>query len=160
RIKTGGFEFNVIRLPRQGRITHVHRGLELRVDAAALVVLALEAEAVKYLNLPPVLEIDATVAPPLAAGVGHERQAEVQVQPAVLKGLFTLHAHLEEVPFDQFAAGPLVDAGAVEQYDRPRQRLGTQSGALAHHVLERERLAVGDLAGELAVGDFAAEVWP
>src|SRR5439155_1533611 len=63
RIEARGGEVDVVGLPAQGRQAHVDLRLELLIEAAAFVVLALEAEAVEDLAFVAVLEIDAAVGP-------------------------------------------------------------------------------------------------
>src|SRR5205809_5574257 len=79
-VEAGSAEIDVIRLPGQRGITHLDQRLELRIDAAALVVFALATETVQELYLPAVLQIDSAVGPALSASLRHERQAELEVQ--------------------------------------------------------------------------------
>src|SRR5262249_48704158 len=99
-VETRGREVNVIRLPRERRQAHIHERRVLRVEAAAFVVLALEAEAVEDLEFVAVLHVDAAVGPALPAGVRHERQEELQVNLVVLESLLADDAVIEEVPLD------------------------------------------------------------
>ena len=76
-------ELDVVGLPGERGEAHVHERAVLGVDAAALVVLALEAEAVEHLHLVTILQIDAAVAAILTAPGGLEGQEEFNVQREV-----------------------------------------------------------------------------
>jgi hypothetical protein len=60
--------------------------LELPIDGAALVVLGVASKAVWDLYLPAVLDKHPAVGPCLTAGLGHERQAKLEMQSEILKG--------------------------------------------------------------------------
>ena len=149
-VELRGGEINVVGLPHEGRETHVHARLGLRVDAAALVVQPLEAEAVQHLHLVAVLHIDAAVRPALAATERLEGQDELDVQRVVLKirllrlaaGGEELAAQLVEVPAREGIA-----VRAIEEHHRARRGFRAERGALAEHALHRE-LPPPALAGE------------
>ncbi len=68
-------EVHVVGLPDQRRQAHVHLRRHPGVNAAALVVLAVQAERVEDLHLVVIDLVEAAVAPTLAAGVGADRAA-------------------------------------------------------------------------------------
>src|SRR5262245_16933625 len=77
RIGRVALELDVVGLPRQRREAHVDAGRFLAIEAAALVGLAFEAEAVEHLDLVLAVKVDAAVAAALAAGAGLERRAKL-----------------------------------------------------------------------------------
>ena len=66
-------EVDVVGLPGERRETHVHGGRRLRVNAPALVILALESEGIEHLQFVAVLQIDTAVAAVLSASERFER---------------------------------------------------------------------------------------
>ena len=75
-----GVELDVVALPDGRGLAGVHQRLGDAVDAAAVVVLAVQAVAVEHLHLVPALDVDAAVAAALAARLRHVRHAELDVQ--------------------------------------------------------------------------------
>src|SRR5262249_6065239 len=145
-LAVGLLDLDVVGLPGQRRQAHVHAGGLLAVEGAALVLLALQAEAVQHLDLDAVHE-DAAVAAALAARLRHEGRAQLDVQLARGEALLAARAAVEQVALDHLAVLPLVGALAVEQHDRPLRRLRPQRRALALDALEADLPAVGRLAG-------------
>ena len=82
-VELGRRVVDVVGLPGQRRKAHVHARRLDAVDAAALVVLALQAERVEHLHFVAALQIAAAVAAPLSARRRHERQQKLDVQLAV-----------------------------------------------------------------------------
>ena len=128
-LELGGVEVDVVGLPDGGGLAGVDAWGGHLVDSPAVVVPALEAVAVEDLDLVAALEIDAAVAAPLALGLGHVGDAELDVEPEVAverpPGLdvapLDLHrAALDELPRRGRAVpglDPLVQVLAVEQDD-------------------------------------------
>ena len=151
RVELRRRELHVIGLPLEGREAQVHLGGAVLVDPTALVIDALESEAVEHLDLVAVLDVDAAVGTALAATEGLERQEELEVQREVLEGLLGSRARGEELALIQVAAVPGVGVGAVEQDDRADRRLGTLGRAMTDDALEHEAFAVGGLTRKGAV---------
>ena len=78
-------EVEIVRLPNHRRQAHVHVRFPHLVEAAALVVAALQTKRVEHLTLVAVVDVDAAVGAPLASGLRHPRQAEFQVQPITVE---------------------------------------------------------------------------
>src|SRR4051794_27470773 len=78
-------EVDVVGLPGQRREAHVELRLGLGVDAAGLVVLAVQAEGVEDLDLVVVDHVEAAVTATLAAGVRAEGEHELSVDGVVLE---------------------------------------------------------------------------
>ncbi|GDX08487.1 hypothetical protein LBMAG57_02580 [Verrucomicrobiota bacterium] len=125
----------------------------LRVDAAALVVLALESEGIQHLHLEAILEIDAAVPAPLAARRGHEWQAKFDMQREVAKLLPAHHAALEIAVRVDLAVLPRVGGLAVEKHGRAGGRCRTERRRLAFDALQRALLPIGARALQFAICD-------
>src|SRR5262249_46885069 len=96
-VELGGLEFHVVGLPGQRWKAHVHQRSHLTVDAAALVVRPLEAEAVQHLDLVTVLEVDAAVAAALSRGEGHIGKPEFDVDLVILERFLAVNVAAEQM---------------------------------------------------------------
>src|SRR5689334_503636 len=134
-LESRGPELDVVALPDGRGLAGVHERFGDGVNPAAVVVLRVEPVAVEDLDLVATLEVDAAVPSPLAAGRGHVRDAELDVQLEVpvelLLGDDVPTAHLHRPAIDQFPWGSLlrvvprhpgVQVLAVEQDLRPLGR--------------------------------------
>ena len=147
-VELGGGVGDVVGLPLEGGIAHVELGSAVVVDAAALVVFALEAETVEDLQFIAVLDVDAAVAPALAAAEGFEGEDEFEVQVKGLEGLLGFAAGGEPFPFIEVAVVPGVGGAAVEEDDGAFGGFGTLGGAVAHDALELEGGALVGFSAE------------
>ncbi len=155
-------EVDVVRLPLERRQAHVDLRLELGVDAAALVVLAVEAEAVEDLHLVHVDLVEAAVAAALVAGVGAVRLQELEVDRVVVELL--LGADVVAVGVE--AVRLLVEPAAGERAlfvpsnstMAPSGGLGPERRTLADGALQGERLAVVGLDRQGLAADRAGIV--
>src|SRR5581483_4181388 len=76
----GSLEFDVVALPDRGGLAGIDERGGHAVDAAAIVVLALETVAVEDLHLVAALDVDAAVTAALPARLGHVGDAKLDVQ--------------------------------------------------------------------------------
>src|SRR5262249_45356762 len=120
----------------QRREAHVEVRVAHLVNAAALVVVPLQAEAIENLHLVAALEIDAAVAARLPTGVRHEGELKLGVNPAALKHAVSGGAVHEQLVFGQLPV-EVVGRGAVEEDDGFLRRLGPEGRALALDFFER-----------------------
>ena len=102
-------ELHVVGLPRERRKAHVHIRLPQLVEAAAFVVLPLQTEGIEHLDLVTVVQVDAAIAPGLAAGQRHVREPELHVQRVIaeilLAGSFRQQISVgSSVPWWKFSA--------------------------------------------------------
>ena len=147
-IVTGGGEVGVVGLPHERGQAHVQVGLADGVQSAALVVFPLEAKRVEHLGLVPTLVVQATVAPALATGGGHVREAKLEVDGEVLEGLDAGGSLLEQPLRSAGSLFPVLlkgRLGAIKEDNRLGRGLEPQCRAAAFDLLELE------------VGDFLAD---
>ena len=137
-IELGGGELDVIGLPLEGREAHVHLGRGVLVDAAALVIEALEAEAIEDLDFVAVLEVEAAVGATLATAERLERQEEFEVQFEIGEGLLGLRVGFEEAARVDLAVDPGVGVLAVKEDGRVLRGGEAFGRAVADDALERE----------------------
>ena len=87
------------------------------IDAAALIIEALEAETIEYLNLVAILDVDAAVGATLATAEGLEGQEELDVHREILEGLLRLYPGSEEVAFIHVPVDPSIGILTIEEDD-------------------------------------------
>src|SRR5262249_55707614 len=137
------------------------------VDAAAVVVVALEAIAVEHLDFVAALHIDAAVAASLAGCLWHIGDAELDVElefavelllgDDVAAPLDLQDAAVEDFPMGRrfaVALGPAVERFAVEQYDRVLRRGDARR---VFCVVGLDQLDVSDAAIEILGAAGAGE---
>src|SRR5690606_18279149 len=105
----GALVLDVVRLPLKRRQAHVKERVGLAVNAAALVVLAVETEGVEDLDLVQLGLVEAAVAPALAASGRTIREHELDVHGVV--GELVLGQDVPAVGVQE--AGLSVEAAAV-----------------------------------------------
>src|SRR5690606_4420610 len=171
-VVAGSLELDVVGLPHQRREAGVHGRLGDLIDAAALVVFPFQAERVEHLHFIAALDIDAAVAAPLAAGLGHEGSTELDVERMVAELFLGIAVGRHEITvFGHLAVVPLVGVLAVEEDDGVLGRLGAERGALALDLLHladflavdrdgndallEDRLVVVELERDRAVLEFS-----
>ena len=141
-VELGGGEVDVVGLPLQGREAHVHLGRGVLIDAAALVIEALEAEAVEDLDFVAVLEVQAAIGATLAAAERLERQEEFEVQFKISEGLLGLRVGFEEAAGVDLAVDEGVGVLSIEEDGRTLGGGEAFGRAVADGALERDAHAL------------------
>ena len=106
-------------------------GLTDRIDPAAFVVATFQTERIEHLYFVTTLHVHATVAASLAARLGHERRAKLDVQLVITERLFGISPGCSQVMIvGQTAVVPVIDVRTVKQHDRAGRRFCPQRRAL------------------------------
>ena len=155
-------EGDVVSLPVQRRVSHIHPGRLELIQRPAKVVLRRPAEAVQQLHLVSAQHVDATVAARLAPRVWLERQTKLKVQREGVKLLPGVGAFFQKAGVGHFTVDPGLKRlfRAIEKHHGILGRLLAQRRACAMHTLKlmrsaerlNPRFAVADRRGYGALG--------